>query len=167
MPFVVDRHRHEPRASAAPAPRARPDSPALRCRPCCRDPRSDSAADLQRHLRAGHDQHLIGLATDRARGAEIVGHGLAQRHIAGRIAVGHLLDRELPGVLRHQLRPEPHRKAVQRGKAHAQRPEARRSRARDACAFLLKLRRCTCCGLASSSGIESFTYVPEPARPST
>ena len=54
-------------------------------------PKQHRGGQAQRRLRAGDDQHLLGLAAHGARGAQMLGDRGAQRHQPGRIAVRHLL----------------------------------------------------------------------------
>src|SRR5205823_14835555 len=67
--------------------------------------------------RAVHHHDLLGRAADAARVREVDGHGLAERSITGRIAVGGKLLRAVADLPRGEAPPDLTRKAVPIGAA--------------------------------------------------
>ena len=80
-------------------------------------------AELKRHLRARHDEHMRGVAAHPARDAEVLGDGFPKRDIAGGIAVGHERAGLALAVSPEEAPPDAMREVIQGGHAHAERAQ--------------------------------------------
>jgi hypothetical protein len=66
----------------------------------------DARGEVEGLLRAGDDDHLLGVAAHGARRAEVAGDGLAQRRVAGGVAVVEEVAARPTPVARDEPRPE-------------------------------------------------------------
>ena len=161
------------RSRCSAAPRARRASPGID---------EQARRQVDRLLRAVHDEDLLGRAHDAARARQIAGERLAQLRGAARRLIGEAPHREPARAAAEQPRPGLERQVGVRGLAVAEvvgqelAPRApRRAPRRDASAMpppdrreraapLLGRRRAGGCGARGRAGRASATKVPERGR---
>lgn len=118
---VIHRHRHERRAGRAEHG-ARAEEAGVFHPDFVAAVEQHRSRERERMLRAVRQDQLLGRASNAARRPEIGGRRLAERRVAGRIAVRQQLARGLLPAPRHQPSPRRIRERVERGRARAERP---------------------------------------------
>jgi hypothetical protein len=112
----VDRHRGEGRTRAGERA-ARADIAGVLDPGIIAGVEQHARGQIEPLLRAGDHHHLLGVAAHAARGAQVLGDLLAQRAVAGRLAVAQQLGRRAAPVARHQARPIGLREGLEGGQA--------------------------------------------------